>query len=434
MKKLWELIFIKHKLIILLILISNQLYAEDIFFRAVETTPFWSDVNFPRYNNVDSQIQSGNILSGNGGALLYRLGDTVNWVQLQRVYYNDRLVLVYANSLIPFESQDLFENKYLYNNNSEKLLLTSVYVDALISDNIELIYLKNKKVFDITLTEHKKFYFDSEDDTWLTYAIPYNEGCLRITQTSLAFGSSIKGSSHLLVKNITAANYDYILTVKESVLFQDSNMWWNWPNPTKYELFTIMMEIDGDYLDLYLYLDNEKILIDNFIFVSRELFTQAQKLTLGEPNNLNGITWPRRADGTMDYPPPLDMSRYAPTHRVTDNLRLRDSANTSSLIVTTLQKDTEVQIIETGASTTINNITAPWVKVISSTGFTGWCFSGYLEEIAINNFSVEANADTAENSLVRNEDAKALPFWVWIIVGVGVVAVVGIVVILRKRR
>jgi len=48
-------------------------------------------------------------------------------------------------------------------------------------------------------------------------------------------------------------------------------------------------------------------------------------------------------------------------------------------VVTTLPKGTEVQIFETGPNATIDNITASWVKVVSSTGFTGCCFSGYLE-------------------------------------------------------
>jgi hypothetical protein len=40
--------------------------------------------------------------------------------------------------------------------------------------------------------------------------------------------------------------------------------------------------------------------------------------------------WPRRANGSMDYPSPLDMSDYKPTHRTFDSLRIRDTANTDS--------------------------------------------------------------------------------------------------------
>jgi hypothetical protein len=72
--------------------------------------------------------------------------------------------------------------------------------------------------------------------------------------------------------------------------------------------------------------------------------------------------------------------KFGATHTVTDNLRLRDTADVSSAtIITTLQKNTMVQVLVTGKTETIDGITAPWVKVMSDTGYVGWCFSGYLK-------------------------------------------------------
>jgi hypothetical protein len=70
-----------------------------------------------------------------------------------------------------------------------------------------------------------------------------------------------------------------------------------------------------------------------------------------------------------------------PTHKTTDNLRLRDNADMSALIITTLQKGMDVETLETGKIETVDGITAPWVKVHSATGYIGWCFSGFLEEL-----------------------------------------------------
>jgi hypothetical protein len=67
------------------------------------------------------------------------------------------------------------------------------------------------------------------------------------------------------------------------------------------------------------------------------------------------------------------------THRTIDNLRLRTSADISSSIITTLRKDVKVQVLDVGKTDKIDGIIAPWVKIISPTGYTGWCFSGYLE-------------------------------------------------------
>ena len=67
-------------------------------------------------------------------------------------------------------------------------------------------------------------------------------------------------------------------------------------------------------------------------------------------------------------------------HYVTANLRLRDSDDLSSDAITTLPQYTTVKILETGRTETIDGITAPWIRVVSQTGFTGWCFSGYVSQ------------------------------------------------------
>ena len=72
------------------------------------------------------------------------------------------------------------------------------------------------------------------------------------------------------------------------------------------------------------------------------------------------------------------------THYTTDNLRLRSSDVLTSSIITTLPQYTAFRIIETGKTERIDGITAPWVKVITQTGYTGWCFSGYISPIESN--------------------------------------------------
>jgi hypothetical protein len=72
------------------------------------------------------------------------------------------------------------------------------------------------------------------------------------------------------------------------------------------------------------------------------------------------------------------------THYVTENLKLRNDANLSSSIITILPKFSSLIILETGEIETIDGITAPWIKILSHTGNTGWCFSGYVEQIEDN--------------------------------------------------
>jgi hypothetical protein len=145
----------------------------------------------------------------------------------------------------------------------------------------------------------------------------------------------------------------------------------------------------------------------------------------------------------MDYSPPKDMTNYTPTHTTSDNLRLRDSANTNSKIVSTLLKNTDVQLLETGfLAAIIDGITAPWVKVLSNTGYTGWCFSGYLEPVALPNENkmpdaTEITEQTIEaDKPIVPENKKPFPLW-WMLIGAGgvvIVASVLVVIALRRRK
>jgi len=85
--------------------------------------------------------------------------------------------------------------------------------------------------------------------------------------------------------------------------------------------------------------------------------------------------------------------------QTTDRLRVREKPDTGSAVVTTLDTGTEVQILETGATETIGGITAPWVKVLSENGFTGWAFSGYLETLA----PEQENTETQNPDLTNPE-------------------------------
>ncbi len=104
----------------------------------------------------------------------------------------------------------------------------------------------------------------------------------------------------------------------------------------------------------------------------------------------------------------LDTESYKTTHHTTDNLRLREKATTTSLIVTTLNKGTAVQVLETGVIQTVDGISAPWVKVLSETGYTGWCFSGYLAE----DFSLPPVIDLSQHIDIAGQ-ANDFRIWGW---------------------
>ena len=137
----------------------------------------------------------------------------------------------------------------------------------------------------------------------------------------------------------------------------------------------------------------------------------------------------------MDYPPPIDMTHYSATHRVTDSLRLRAAPVTASKLVTTMQNGTEVQVIETGYTATIEGITASWVKVITSDGHIGWCFSGFLEELKkpVNNVSVIEHYD---DEFARSaKEPSPMSSWVWFaIAGSALLLSSGVVLFVKRRK
>jgi hypothetical protein len=175
------------------------------------------------------------------------------------------------------------------------------------------------------------------------------------------------------------------------------------------ETYRLTFRIDGDYMDFFIDDDEEAtatlVGVDGYFREAvREFFQHGTKA------DLSRIVWPRRADGSMDFPPPEGVSfSFNPTHKTTDRLRVRDNPTTDSAIVTTLDTGTQVQVLETGNQETIGGITAPWVKMLAENGFTGWAFSGYLETLAPeqeNPDSVNVNTTNLERENVKTENPE----------------------------
>ena len=69
------------------------------------------------------------------------------------------------------------------------------------------------------------------------------------------------------------------------------------------------------------------------------------------------------------------------THYTSDYLRIRKDYDLNSQIITVLEPNMGVELVEKGKKDTIDGITSNWVKVIAANGYSGWCFAGYLKPI-----------------------------------------------------
>ena len=147
-------------------------------------------------------------------------------------------------------------------------------------------------------------------------------------------------------------------------------------------IYQLTLMIDGDYMDVFV--DDDADAIARLVGVDLHFRNSVRDVFRGEPVDLSRIVWPRRADGSMDFPPHgIDMSDFEASHMKTTRLRVRDNPYMESLIVTTLDTGMEAKVLEEGSVATIGGITASWARVLTANGFTGWAFSGFLEPIAV---------------------------------------------------
>jgi hypothetical protein len=68
------------------------------------------------------------------------------------------------------------------------------------------------------------------------------------------------------------------------------------------EEYTLIFKIDGDYMDFYVGSEENKVC--TLIGVDDQFIEAIMDIVGDEQVDLTNVVWPRRADGSMDYPPP----------------------------------------------------------------------------------------------------------------------------------
>jgi len=154
---------------------------------------------------------------------------------------------------------------------------------------------------------------------------------------------------------------------------------------------------------------------------------------------LTNVQWPRRA------PKELNAGEEA---RVLKNLRLWESPDMESAVLSTLDRGSMVTMLEIGGGKTVAGVTAPWVQVETSNGEIGWVFGLYLREVTNEPMltaedsgnegdPVEITAAVAPQApaTVRADTvAGSIPLWVWLVVAGGLAAVGGAVLAVRRKK
>ena len=269
------------------------------------------------------------------------------------------------------------------NDPAQKIWMRKYYLDAIEKKDRGVVYERQKRFWEFYMTEIAAG-DEYKSENWYEEFIFY-EG-VEFYWTGLI----IEGFS-VFIDQIKLNKDGFVVTLLGDESYGDYYAWMQydetpWPDDGDKKFFNLIFEFDGDYLDVYLgdkntkfaeYVHVDPVFEDLIYDILREGSESPH-----EPYDKSKVkSWPRRADGSMDYPMPSEIAYGTASHRTQDRLRLRDTPDTKSLIVTVLETESCVQVLETGKTSTIDGMTAPWVKVVSEDGFIGWCFSGYLTEI-----------------------------------------------------
>ena len=152
---------------------------------------------------------------------------------------------------------------------------------------------------------------------------------------------------------------------------------------------------------------------------------------------------------------PDALNGFQATHTTSARLNVRSGPSTDADLLTTLEAGTAVQVLETGPQASIGGAIAPWVRVVTRDGYTGWCFSGFLITAA----AVPAGAPLelapglvplplagpgvlpparepaahAAPPLPEAESGTGLP-WVWLALAGGVLTVAAVLAVLLGKR
>ena len=164
--------------------------------------------------------------------------------------------------------------------------------------------------------------------------------------------------------------------------------------------YSLYFQFDGEYL--YIYLEDRQTLYATYCaYDEAELRVLTEAIGTNE-FDLSRFTFPVHADGSCEYDKAEAETVKAEkieggVYRVTENLQLRETGDTSGAVITTMQAGTLVQILSTGKEETIDGIADNWAEIeiqirakdadgtiipsgtIGQYGTKGWCFGGYLQ-------------------------------------------------------
>jgi hypothetical protein len=229
---------------------------------------------------------------------------------------------VYSNSLVPESGDTLPESWITTMDESAKRWVISYFLDVLHSRDRDTFskyaktyieYLLQSAIdsipFEITWEEKKEI-------GW--WPIPVKES-LVFNTSSIILGGLDLGTgwnTAFFIRKVVPVNNGYRITLEGDswVTHGEKIGGLPFPNYEDRRTFDLIFIPDGDYMDVYL--DSLDAKFATFAKVDPVFLTEIRSLVRTNTCDLTNIVWPRRADGSMDYPLP-QLVQAAPEQPVT---------------------------------------------------------------------------------------------------------------------
>jgi len=300
-----------------------QLFSQDGLFRILEDTPVWESTswNVPHTNSTAARIlKKGLIVSNVGGPFISRVNGVrcfVNTITFENIQY-----AIPANTFTALETEEIFDESFL-TNAATAGGRTQAEMRAAPQANgwINAYFLDVLRTGDRnTLIQYEQRMINDKHDPYFVW---YDYGdfsqSLVVTQGTISIGGISR--EEFWIKRINRIPNGYCVRVAWSTYknnyMRDRDSRWrsmlvNLPEREMDTFFDLYFFQDGYYLDVYYSTGSERIYCTSFALVDSEIRTQLNGIIRHNPHSRQPVPydpskitfWPRRADGSMDYPPP----------------------------------------------------------------------------------------------------------------------------------
>jgi hypothetical protein len=307
---------------ILFLVTVSFIPCEEALFKAIKDTPIWYDNDKARTDeNIAFVLKKDEIVTGSR----IRYSKVIvndSYVYVNVFTYRGDKYEIRTDMLVPADTNSLFDDSWItsFDSNDKVFWIRDCYLNVLFSKNRDAFHKFEYKYIDGYNVLMKAFGDYAGEEEW--YEDLEIKRCLEINQTTM-YAGGIGNIREFWIKSIININNGYKITVIDSRFGKtggiDDNYHWN-PIifPTDKPSFNLLLIRDNDYVDMYLETMENKIA--TFVLVDKTVVVELNNLMKNNTCNLSRITsWPRRADGSMDYPPPSLATDFNNTEETENN-------------------------------------------------------------------------------------------------------------------